>query len=378
MAILFPAIAFTACSDDEPKEPLRAKFKESSIILRVDETSVLQVVIESGNIEMDKAVWKSSNNDVATVSNGIVTAVSVGKVDISLSYNGKFVASCKITVSPIKASSVVLSEHNLNMIIGESVELYATIEPFNTTNKEIKWETSNKKVATVTDEGIITAVSIGSVTIKAVVPGTDISDKCEITVNPKAVTGIECQSNASVLLGETVKIKASVKPIDASNTSIVWTSLNPEIANVDSSGNVKGVALGTAIIVAKTIDGEFEGSCSVEVFGIDQCIKIFSSQGTEGSTSSGFYSYLRLNINTNSTQKIYINSILLVDENNYLKFGETPNISCIEYTNKYVTVNHGNSHGNTFMADGWKFIIDYTWNGKNYQYTHTHKGGILM
>ena len=164
---------------------------------------------------MDKAVWKSSNNDVATVSNGIVTAVSVGKVDISLSYNGKFVASCKITVSPIKASSVVLSEHNLNMIIGESVELYATIEPFNTTNKEIKWETSNKKVATVTDEGIITAVSIGSVTIKAVVPGTDISDKCEITVNPKAVTGIECQSNASVLLGETVKIKASVKPIDA-------------------------------------------------------------------------------------------------------------------------------------------------------------------
>ena len=60
-------------------------------------------------------------------------------------------------------------------------------------------------MATVTDEGIITAVSIGSVTIKAVVPGTDISDKCEITVNPKAVTGIECQSNASVLLGETVK-----------------------------------------------------------------------------------------------------------------------------------------------------------------------------
>ena len=165
-------------------------------------------------------------------------------------------------------------------------------------------------MATVTDEGIITAVSIGSVTIKAVVPGTDISDKCEITVNPKAVTGIECQSNASVLLGETVKIKASVKPIDASNTSIVWTSLNPEIANVDSSGNVKGVALGTAIIVAKTIDGEFEGSCSVEVFGIDQCIKIFSSQGTEGSTSSGFYSYLRLNINTNSTQKIYINSLV--------------------------------------------------------------------
>ena len=73
------------------------------------------------------------------------------------------------------------------MIIGESVELYATIEPFNTTNKEIKWETSNKKVATVTDEGIITAVSIGSVTIKAVVPGTDISDKCEITVNHKAL-----------------------------------------------------------------------------------------------------------------------------------------------------------------------------------------------
>lgn len=373
LALIVPMFVFTGCGSekDEPQEPLKVKFKESAIAINLGEISVLHIVVESGRIEMDNAVWSSSDNTVATVKNGIVTALTIGKANISLSFNNKIVATCEVTVSPIKVSAIVLNKHSVDMIIGETLELLATIEPVNATDKEVKWESSDNNVATVSKEGVVTATSIGSVTIKVIVPSANISDECEITVGPKKVTGIECQDNSIVLLGETVQINASVVPIDASNTSIEWRSLNPEIASVDNKGNVKGVSFGHTQIIANTIDGDFEGSCSVEVCEMDRYIKVRSSHGTEGSTSSGFYSYLRLNINTNSSQKIHINSIVLVDDNDYIKCIETPNISCVEYTNKYVTFYHGTSIGNTFIANGWKFIIDYEWNGKDYQYIYT-------
>ncbi|MGN1444387.1 MAG: Ig domain-containing protein, partial [Acutalibacteraceae bacterium] len=176
---------------------------------------------------------------------------------------GGLKAKCTVSVE-IPATSLKISKTSLTLYAGKTYTLTSSISPSNTTNKTIKWTSSNEKVAVVSSAGKITAVGGGKATITAKT-SNGLTCTCTVTVL-KSVSSVSLNKTAvSVYTGSSVKLSASVLPSDASNKKVTWSSSNKNIASVDESGNVKAVKAGTAVITVTTVDGGFKDTCKVTV-----------------------------------------------------------------------------------------------------------------
>ena len=159
--------------------------------------------------------------------------------------NGKVTITVPVTSIKLNKSSVTLKK-------GETSQLTATVSPDNATNKTVTYSSSNTKVAKVSSSGKITAVGGGTATITAKAGGKTAT--CKVTVNV-AQTGITASGNTSktVEMGGTLKLKVSKVPADATDDySVSWSVADTNIATVSSNGTVKGVALGTTTVTAKS------------------------------------------------------------------------------------------------------------------------------
>ena len=156
---------------------------KTSLSMRVGNTYTLKLKGAKGKVS-----WKSSTKSVATVnSKGKVTAKKVGKSTILAKYKNK-TYKCKITVIKTLAKKISLPRRNLTIKKGESYNLRCTISPSNTTNKKIKWTSSNTYVATVNSKGKITTNKSGITTITAsTTDGTKLKTSCEVKVINKTV-----------------------------------------------------------------------------------------------------------------------------------------------------------------------------------------------
>ena len=227
----------------------------------------------------NKAVtWDSSDEAVATVDqNGLVTAVGAGIATITATTvdGSELRASCTVTVVPnfVLATSITLNQTSAHMIEGETVQLTATVLPEDATDKSVTWTSSDVAVATVDQNGLVTAVGAGVATIIATtVDVSNLTASCTVTVEPNVVlaTSIELnQTSANVNEGETLQLTATVMPEDATDKTVTWASSDETVATVDQNGLVTAVAAGTATITASTIDGsDLSASCEVTVNGI--------------------------------------------------------------------------------------------------------------
>ena len=234
-------------------------------------TSVIQATVLPTFASTKDLEWSSSAPEIASVSQaGVVTAKAPGTADITASaIDGSGVsATCNVTVNGIPVSSVTLNRSTASLMVGENVSLSATVLPANASDKSIIWSSSDESIASIDETGTVTAIAIGSTTIKATsVSNPEISGECLITVVPTPVSGITLsQSSVSIKVGGLVKIDASVLPESATNKAIVWTIANPEIASVDENGLVTGLALGTTNLTATAADdGGASAICVVNV-----------------------------------------------------------------------------------------------------------------
>ena len=136
-------------------------------------------------------------------------------------------------------------------------QLVWSITPENTTNKEVEFFSSNEAVATVSPKGLITALANGTTTITVRVYGNRQLDlQFEVTVYVNDYIDGSYESNSFAKVGEEIQINAEVVKKDGSKGSVVWKSLNPEIATVDENGIVKAVKAGIAKIVATDATNE--------------------------------------------------------------------------------------------------------------------------
>ena len=220
----------------------------------------------------NKAVtWESSNTEVATVVDGVVTPVAAGTATITVTTtDGSFTATCTVTVSnPVVAvTGVTLDEETLSLTAGgETATLTATVAPEGATNKAVTWESSNTEVATVVD-GVVTPVAAGTATITVTTTDGSFTATCTVTVsNPVvAVTGVTLDEETLSLTagGETATLTATVAPEDATNKAVTWTTSDATVATVEN-GAVTAVAAGTATITVTTTDGSFTANCTVTV-----------------------------------------------------------------------------------------------------------------
>ena len=168
----------------------------------------------------------------------------------------------------VAVTGVSLSKTSLTLAESGSETLTATVTPSNATNKAVSWKSSDASVASVDNNGKVSAVKAGSATITVTTSDGGKTATCSVTVTSKtvSVTGVKLdKSNLELKAGETAQLAATVEPSDASEKGVEWTSSDTKIATVDGSGKVTAVSVGNATITATTKDGGKTASCSVTV-----------------------------------------------------------------------------------------------------------------
>ncbi len=162
-------------------------------------------------------------------------------------------------------SGVALDQKALTMKQGTKQALAATVSPENTANKKVTWKTSNKKVATVSSSGLVTAKATGKAVITATTASGKKTAKCTVTVKAK-VAGVKLSKKVvTIRKGRIVKLKASVSPANAISKKVTWKTSKPKTASVTQKGVVKGLKRGTAKITVVTEDGRKRATCVVTV-----------------------------------------------------------------------------------------------------------------
>lgn len=142
----------------------KVKLNASSVKITQGDTYTLEAAITPADASNQTLTWSSSNTDAATVDeNGIVTAVAKGKATITVKANNGKKAKAKVRVieEPVKVSDIDLNLRSKAVKHGSTVSLTATIQPDNAANKEVTWTSSNTKVATVSEDGLVTAKRFG-------------------------------------------------------------------------------------------------------------------------------------------------------------------------------------------------------------------------
>ena len=142
---------------------------KNSLSLDVGGAYTLTATVTPSNATDKTITWSSNNTSVATVSNGKVTAKAAGIATITAkSNNGKY-DTCKVTVKNpvVEVTGVSLDKNSLSLEVGDTYMLTATVIPSNATDKTITWSSSNSAVATVNQEGNVTAKDTGIATITA-------------------------------------------------------------------------------------------------------------------------------------------------------------------------------------------------------------------
>ena len=161
------------------------------------------------------------------------------------------------TQKAVEVSSVSLNTSTVEMVEGDTYSLVATVLPNNAEYDGISWASSNTSVASV-NQGTVTALKEGKTTITANAGGK--SATCSVTVSAKyiAVTSITLDKNElSLKVGSSDVLTATVKPDDATDKNVKWSSSDASIVKVDN-GKVSALKSGTATITATA------GSCSAE------------------------------------------------------------------------------------------------------------------
>ena len=201
--------------------------------------------------------------------------------------SGLALTGCTEEPAPVAVSAITLDANSLELQEGDSQSLTATISPSNANNKKVLWISSNSSVATVA-EGVVTAVKAGQATITAKSDDGGKTATCEVSVVAKAVL-VESVSldKTSVELkeGEEVSLTATVKPGNATNKNVIWSSSNETVASV-TDGKVSALKSGETTITVTTEDGAKTAECTITVKG-DPAITSLSELTATTATFTG-------------------------------------------------------------------------------------------
>ena len=235
-----------------------------SLQLKKDETFQLTATVNPRDADSTAVTWKSSSPEIATVDeSGVVTAHKDGQTTITASI-GEVTGFCTVTVTDrIQPTNIYLDRGYGQVKIGESIRLEAYVEPKNAEYDSLQWTSDNNAIATVAQDGTVTGVSEGKVTIRAEIPGTTLSNSCTIEV-VEEFQPYYISLNTYVLQlnkGKTKEIYASVYPQNAPQT-VSWQTSNANVATVED-GVVTAVGYGECYITAAA--GTVSERCRVTV-----------------------------------------------------------------------------------------------------------------
>lgn len=156
---------------------------KTTTTIYVGATETLTVSYTPTDANTGKAItWTSSNTAVATVNNGVVTAVTTGQAVITATSEGNYTATCTVNVDVAHPTGVSLNKSTISLQIGGNETLTATVAPSNASDKSVTWESSNTGVATVDANGKVVGIAAGEATITVKTVDGNKTTTCTVTV----------------------------------------------------------------------------------------------------------------------------------------------------------------------------------------------------
>lgn len=207
---------------------------------------------------------------ITATNNGTVIRDKNGVVDVQGAWRGNPVI-LKGTEEGSAVTGVTLDKSALALQPGMSATLNATVSPATAANKSLRWTSSNANVATVDTNGKVTAAANGTAVITVSTVDGGFTAQCTVNVSEDTpeVVAVENVSldkkTLTVDIGESEKMTATVKPDNAANKNVTWSSNDEDVASVDVNGRVTAISRGTATITVRTEDGNFAAQCKVTV-----------------------------------------------------------------------------------------------------------------
>ncbi|MGN0762097.1 MAG: Ig-like domain-containing protein [Aristaeellaceae bacterium] len=262
------------------QQPESITLKDTSAVVNVGSYKTLTATVLPANTN-DKAVtWASSDEKVATVSaKGRVTPVAPGTCVItcrSKNYSEVY-ATATVEVRQL-VTKITFADKDVSFNVGDTCQLFWQISPANATNTALTFKSSNEKIATVNDSGLVTGLKKGSCTITATAAdGSGKKATVKISVL-QPVIGVHMENDTiRVGVDESCTVRAVLEPSDASNTAMSWTSADTSVATVKGSRNkptVTGKRWGTTTITGVTQDGGYTTTATVNVGDYDKALKL--------------------------------------------------------------------------------------------------------
>ena len=259
-------LALTACGKESPTEPPSQvpsliNLSPNNIVLTAigQSTQINATVLdqESKVITGAAVTWTSSNARVAMVSpGGLVTAVSNGTARITATFG---FASASVSVSVVQeAGSITITPDSATLeTVGATVQMEAVVHDTGSSpipGAAVVWSTGDPSIATVDNNGLVTAVSSGTTQITATSGAVSESAPVSVVFVPEAGSiSINISTATLTSIGQSVQLSAVVFDIDGvalPGATVMWSSGNPVVATVNDSGLVTAFTSGKARIIA--------------------------------------------------------------------------------------------------------------------------------
>ena len=237
--------------------------------IEIGDTETLVATVNPADADDPTVTWTSSNWAVASVSEGVVTAIGEGTAIITAKAGDK-TATCTVTVPHkyIPLENLGMNKTETTIRVGGTEILQLILTPQNADYDNLTWTSSDESVATVS-EGVVTALAVGTTTITATASGK--SANCVVTVIPiaKPVESVKLNKNATTIeVGGTEILTATIFPLDSDDPTLTWTSSDETVVTVNQNGRIAAVSAGTAVVTA-TAGGKSD-TCTVTVIEADK------------------------------------------------------------------------------------------------------------
>ena len=282
------------------------KIVNAAIKINNDEISIgvnSSYTLSTSGSETSNIKWSSTDSTIASVgeTNGQVTGKKVGTTYITVT-DGVNSDTCKINVinNYIAVTDIKTARGSVTLVLNETKNIGASVLPSNATNKSIKYSSNNPNIVSVDGSGNIKGLAVGSTYIFISAESKSISYKVTVVDNIK-LEGISIDKTKEIKEGASDKLTVTYNPNNATNKAVSWKSSNTGIVTVDSNGNIKGIAPGSATITVTSNDGSHVATSKITVTAIDKTLKSISLNKKELKLDSGKTETLTVTYNPSNT-----------------------------------------------------------------------------
>ena len=303
--------AFTTDTNDEPSiigvdsvtlVDANNNTLSNSMNLNIGEEVTIKFLINPSNVTLKETNWTNSDSSKVSMKDSVgyalIKGLEVGSSDIEITvkdYDGNVKTdSVKVNVinsnQPVLVSSIALSPTSVTLNPNGTYKFNVTVSPSNATNKGVTWSSNDTTVVSVDQNGNIKALKDGMAKIRVTAQdGSGKYAEASVTVESSKptnilVTGVSLNaSTVKMYVGQSYQLIHTIKPSNATNKGVIWSSSNTNVVSV-SNGKIVGKSSGKARITVTTNDGRYSAYTDVTV--INRPSSNSSSNSKPSSSSS--------------------------------------------------------------------------------------------